>query len=83
MESDLSALTIVPANQASCEDLFAVFGQKGYTARCLCQRFRTTGEEWWHDPIPRGGAGLPATQANRLRLPQVGDDKRVGGLPGW
>lgn len=52
MESDLSALTIVPANQASCEDLFAVFGQKGYTARCLCQRFRTTGEEWWHDPIP-------------------------------
>lgn len=51
MEADLAALTIIPANQASCEDLFAVFGQKGYTARCLCQRFRTTGEEWWHDPI--------------------------------
>lgn len=53
MQPNLSALTIVPANQASCEDLFAVFGQKGYTSRCLCQRFRTTGEEWWHDPISR------------------------------
>lgn len=46
------ALTIVPANQASCEDLDAIFGTRGYPARCRCQRFRTTGEEWWHDPIP-------------------------------
>lgn len=46
-------LVIVPANQASCDDLLAVFGPKGYTGRCLCQRFRTTGDEWWHDPIPR------------------------------
>lgn len=51
--SQLPGLTIVPANEASCDDLLAVFGEKGYTARCLCQRFRTTGEEWWHDPIPR------------------------------
>lgn len=46
-------LTIVPANEASCDELLAVFGTRGYTGRCLCQRFRTTGEEWWHDPIPR------------------------------
>jgi GNAT superfamily N-acetyltransferase len=50
---DLADLEIVPANQAYCDDLLAVFGEKGYTGRCLCQRFRTTGEEWWHDPIPR------------------------------
>lgn len=53
MERDLSSLLIVPANQASCEDLLAVFGERGYTGSCLCQRFRTTGEEWWHEPIPR------------------------------
>lgn len=47
------ALSTIPANQVSCDDLLAVFGEKGYTGRCLCQRFRTTGEEWWHDPIPR------------------------------
>lgn len=46
-------VSIVPANQASCEDLDAIFGQRGYPARCRCQRFKTTSEEWWHDPIPR------------------------------
>jgi len=50
---EVSGLTIVPANQASWDDLLAVFGTRGYTGRCLCQRFRTTGDEWWHDPIPR------------------------------
>lgn len=52
MRSDAPALTIVPANQASCEDLEAIFGTRGYPARCRCQRFRTTGDEWWYDPIP-------------------------------
>lgn len=52
MDPDMT-LSIVPANQASCEDLFSIFGTRGYTARCLCQRFRTTGDEWWHNPIPR------------------------------
>jgi GNAT superfamily N-acetyltransferase len=51
--TELAGLSIVPANEASCDDLLAVFGEKGYTGRCLCQKFRTTGEEWWHDPIPR------------------------------
>jgi GNAT superfamily N-acetyltransferase len=47
-----SALTIVPANQASCEDLDTIFGLRGYPARCRCQKFKTTTDEWWHDPIP-------------------------------
>ena len=50
---DSAGLSVVPANQSSCDDLLAVFGPKGYTGRCLCQKFRTTGEEWWYDPIPR------------------------------
>ena len=47
-----TAITVVPANQASCADLDAVFGTKGYPAKCRCQKFRTTTEEWWYDPIP-------------------------------
>ncbi|MGF1667421.1 MAG: GNAT family N-acetyltransferase [Acidimicrobiia bacterium] len=45
-------IRVVPANQASCDDLDLVFGTKGYPARCRCQKFRTTTDEWWHDPIP-------------------------------
>lgn len=46
------AISVVPANEASCGDLDAIFGLRGYPARCRCQRFRTTPDEWWHDPIP-------------------------------
>ena len=52
-QADLAGLTIVPANEVGCEDLLTVFGSRGYTGRCLCQKMRTTGEEWWYDPIPR------------------------------
>lgn len=43
---------VVPANEATCEDLDLIFGTKGYPARCRCQKFRTTTDEWWYDPIP-------------------------------
>jgi GNAT superfamily N-acetyltransferase len=33
-------LTIVPANQASWDDLQAVFGTRGQAARCQCQRYK-------------------------------------------
>lgn len=40
-------LTIVPANEASWEDLQAVFGERGDPSRCQCQRFRMLpGESW-------------------------------------
>jgi GNAT superfamily N-acetyltransferase len=47
-----AAVSIVPANEASCADIDAIFGTRGYPARCRCQRFRTTTQEWWYDPIP-------------------------------
>lgn len=47
-----AAVDVMPANQASCRDLDLIFGSRGYPARCRCQRYRTTTEEWWHDPIP-------------------------------
>ena len=33
-------LRVVPANQASCQDLFAVFGDRGSSASCFCQRYK-------------------------------------------
>jgi GNAT superfamily N-acetyltransferase len=45
-------LTIVPANQAAWEDLQAVFGTTGDTARCWCQRFRMLPKESWASEGP-------------------------------
>jgi GNAT superfamily N-acetyltransferase len=40
-------LTIVPANEASWEDLQAVFGTRGDPSRCSCQRYKMQpGESW-------------------------------------
>ena len=33
-------LTVVPADQASCEDLQTVLGTRGQGARCQCQRYK-------------------------------------------
>jgi GNAT superfamily N-acetyltransferase len=33
-------VTVVPANEASWEDLRAIFGDRGYAAYCQCQRFK-------------------------------------------
>jgi len=39
--------TIVPANEASCADLQAIFGTRGDPSRCWCQRFKMApGESW-------------------------------------
>src|SRR5258705_13364060 len=38
---DISAsVTVVPANEASWQDLRAIFGDRGYAAYCQCQRFK-------------------------------------------
>jgi GNAT superfamily N-acetyltransferase len=34
------AISIVPANEASCEDLQTLFGERGAAARCQCQRYK-------------------------------------------
>jgi GNAT superfamily N-acetyltransferase len=36
----MALITIVPANEASWEDLRAIFGNRGYAAYCQCQKFR-------------------------------------------
>jgi hypothetical protein len=43
----MTEVSIVPANEASWEDLEAVFGTRGDPSRCWCQRFRMLpGESW-------------------------------------
>jgi GNAT superfamily N-acetyltransferase len=55
-------LTIVPANEASWEDLQAVFGTRGDAFRCQCQRFKTRGRQWDAEqtsvPVERRAARL-------------------------
>jgi GNAT superfamily N-acetyltransferase len=40
-------ITIVPANEASWEDLQAVFGTRGDPSRCQCQRYKMRPKESW------------------------------------
>ena len=46
--ADEGNLTIVPANEASWEDLRAIFGVRGYAAYCQCQRFRMRDWAEWN-----------------------------------
>jgi hypothetical protein len=34
------AVTVVPANEASWEDLQTIFGTRGQASRCQCQRYK-------------------------------------------
>ena len=44
----MSGITVVPANEASWEDIQAVFGTAGDPARCWCQRYKMQPGESWH-----------------------------------
>ena len=63
-------VTIVPANEASWEDLEAVFGSRGDTSRCFCQRYKMQPGESWASFPPRNAPFGSA--ADRLRSPEVG-----------
>ena len=40
MADELLDVVCRPANEASCDDLQAVFGERGDAATCQCQRFK-------------------------------------------
>jgi GNAT superfamily N-acetyltransferase len=44
-------MVVVPANEASWDDLQKVFGTRGDAARCQCQWFRTPASEWRSVPV--------------------------------
>jgi GNAT superfamily N-acetyltransferase len=51
LSADETSITIVPANEASWDDIQAVFGTRGYTAGCQCQRFKIGPYEWTDAPL--------------------------------
>ncbi len=54
------AISVVPANEASWDDLQTVFGTRGAASRCQCQRYKLRLREFF--------AGFPAEErAGRLR----------------
>jgi GNAT superfamily N-acetyltransferase len=65
-------ITIVPANEATWDDLQAVFGTRGDPARCQCQWFKTRPADWrslpveertgrLHEQTSCGDPGAPST----------------------
>jgi GNAT superfamily N-acetyltransferase len=47
MTATSSAVSVVPANEASWEDLQTIFGTRGQGARCQCQRYKLRPREWF------------------------------------
>ena len=75
-----AAISVVPANEASWEDLQAVFSTRGDPFRCQCQRYKMRpGEAWASFPVeerayrlasrPTAGTGVRHDQRSR-RLPR-------------
>ena len=52
-------ITVVPANEASWEDLQAVYGTRGNAAFCQCQRFKLAPKESFGS-FPAEERALPA-----------------------
>jgi GNAT superfamily N-acetyltransferase len=46
-----AAITVVPANQASWEDLQTVLGTRGDASRCQCQWFKIRDMDWRSVPV--------------------------------
>ncbi|MEV0727319.1 GNAT family N-acetyltransferase [Polymorphospora sp. NPDC050346] len=44
-------ISVVPANEASGDDLQAVFGTRGEAANCQCQHFRHADSSWRSAPV--------------------------------
>jgi GNAT superfamily N-acetyltransferase len=46
-----ATISVVPANEASAEDLQAVFGSRGYPSTCQCQWFKIRDSQWSSVPV--------------------------------
>jgi GNAT superfamily N-acetyltransferase len=70
------ALRIVPANEASADDLDAIFGVRGEAARCSCQWFKVERRAWVE------GAPLEQRRAQLREQTGCGDPRaaRTSGL---
>jgi GNAT superfamily N-acetyltransferase len=69
---------IVPANEASWEDLQAVFGTRGGTSSCLCQHFKTRGRQWDSETASPPVAQRAARLREQTRCGQPESDATSG-----
>ncbi|WP_369249987.1 N-acetyltransferase family protein [Streptomyces sp. R41] len=67
-------LTIVPANEASWDDLRVIFGTTDYPGKCQCQRYKILGSQW--------GSVSAAERADRLREQTVCDNPEARSTSG-
>jgi GNAT superfamily N-acetyltransferase len=66
-------VTVIPANEASWEDLQAVFGRGG-AAKCQCQRIKLGDHDWFAMPVEE--------RAHRLREETDCDNPQADGTSG-
>ncbi|GII29920.1 GNAT family N-acetyltransferase [Planotetraspora mira] len=64
-----TGISIVPANEASWDDLRAVFGARGDASRCQCQYFKIRDFQWKSVPVEE--------RAERLREQTGCDDPKA------
>ncbi|WP_411731193.1 GNAT family N-acetyltransferase [Paeniglutamicibacter sp.] len=69
-----AALRIVPANQASSEDLGLIFGTRGEPGHCQCQ--------WFQNPGKSFGALTDEERAHRLRVRTACGNPRAANTSG-
>ncbi len=75
LPSAAGLLTVVPANQAGCDDLRALFGTRGAAATCQCQRYKLApGESFRSMPVEE--------RAHRLRVQTACGDPGSPGTSG-
>lgn len=55
-----ASISVVPANEASREDLQADFGTRGDASRCQCQRYKIRDFEWRSVPVDERAERLRA-----------------------
>jgi GNAT superfamily N-acetyltransferase len=64
MNDAAAAISVVPANEASCDDLQTIFGNRGPASRCQCQRYKLQ---------PKESFGNTPTEERAFRLRQQTD----------
>lgn len=76
------AITVVPANEASWNDLQAVFGRRGYPSTCQCQWFKVRHSDWRSIPVEdlrnrlreQTNCGQPAAQGTSGLVAYLGGE---------
>jgi GNAT superfamily N-acetyltransferase len=80
-----AGLTVIPANEATWDDIQAVFGARGDPARCWCQRYKMQpGESWASVGADELAFRLRAQTDCGHRSPTTGLVAYLDGVPvGW